>query len=72
MSNTNKPPTHSAYAVSGYDGERPVWHLIGTASAHDDGEGFTLELDRMPNIVIRTLRDETAPAHQPEAITEFA
>jgi hypothetical protein len=65
--NTNKQPTHRAYAVT-KNGERSFWHIIGAAWAHGDGEGFTLKLEYLPlngaDIVLRTPRPEDA-AHAP-------
>jgi hypothetical protein len=59
--NTNKQPTHRAYAVT-KNGERSFWRAIGAAWAHGDGEGFTLKLDYLPlnnaDIVIRKPRDK--------------
>jgi hypothetical protein len=75
--NTNKQPTHRAYAVSKH-GERAIWRLIGAAWAHGDGEGFTLKLDLVPafnsaaDIVIRKPREEPGPTLQPSTVTEFA
>jgi hypothetical protein len=73
MSDTNKKPTHLAYAYTVHqDAEHATLRLIGAAWPHEDGQGFTLELDRLPDIVLRTLRKEPGPTLQPSTVAEFA
>ena len=50
-------------------GEDSFWTRIGAAWDHKDGEGFTLQLDLVPNdggrIVLRPRRDENAGDQEP-------
>lgn len=55
----NKPsrnrPSHAVYVVEG-EGESSFWTKIGSAWAHEDGEGFNLSLIAIPltgRLVIR-------------------
>jgi len=55
----NKPsrnrPSHAVYVVEG-EGESSFWTKIGSAWAHEDGEGFNLALIAIPltgRLVIR-------------------
>jgi hypothetical protein len=52
-------------------GKPPLLSLIGAAVAHDDGEGFTLELDLVPTkggrIVLRTPKSMKAANKGPAA-----
>jgi hypothetical protein len=41
------PSTHRAYATR-REGQRVRWLEIGVGSAHSDGKGFDLYLDRLP------------------------
>src|ERR1700733_5311959 len=41
------PPTYTAYATK-REGQRALWLEIGVASAHSDGKGFDVLLDRLP------------------------
>ncbi|MXP29704.1 hypothetical protein GRI58_12885 [Porphyrobacter algicida] len=51
-------PTFVAYAVRG-EGDAAFWHRIGSAWAHQDGHGLSINLAAMPiggRIVLRTPR----------------
>jgi len=43
----HRPPTHTAYALR-RQGRTARWLEIGIASAHSDGQGYDVLLDRMP------------------------
>ncbi len=45
--NDSKQPTHDALWVEG-EGRNKVWHNLGAAWPHDDGEGFTVQLKTRP------------------------
>ena len=48
-------PTHAVYVVEG-EGESAYWTKIGSAWAHEDGNGFNVSLVALPltgRIVIR-------------------
>ena len=55
------PPALIAYHVADR-GEKGFWTRIGAAWEHQDGEGFTIQLDLIPNdggrIVLRPLKDD--------------
>lgn len=54
MTTTNRPALN-AYTVSG-DGKDAFWTRIGSAWAHGNGEGFSIELNALPlngRIVLR-------------------
>jgi hypothetical protein len=63
---TNQP-THDALWVEG-EGRRAVWHRIGVAWPHEDGDGFTIQLKTRPfrdadwdrRIVLRTRKPKDA------------
>lgn len=55
MSNTNtkenansKQPSHIAYQVRDREGQKGFWTRIGSAWAHQDGNGFNIQLDCVP------------------------
>ena len=45
---TSKAPSHAAYHVRDREGKKGFWTRIGTAWAHADGKGFTIQLDALP------------------------
>ena len=52
-------PAFIAYAVRG-EGDSAFWHRIGSAWAHKDGNGLSINLAAMPvggRIVLRAQRD---------------
>lgn len=58
---TNKP-SHAVYHVEG-EGTKKFWTKIGAAWAHEDGEGFSLQLTCLPmdgRLVVRKPKDEGA------------
>ena len=40
-------PTHVLYSVQG-EGENSHWTRIGAAWAHNDGKGFSIQIDAVP------------------------
>jgi hypothetical protein len=44
---TTKKPTFIAYAVTG-EGKQAFWTRIGSAWPHQNGEGFSIELNALP------------------------
>lgn len=55
MSNKPNRPTHAVYVVEG-EGERAYWTKIGSAWAHEDGDGLNIQLTALPlsgRIVVR-------------------
>lgn len=57
---TSKTPTHIAYHVR-ETGEQSYWDRIGVAWAHNDGEGFNLELACTPvdgRVTLRVRKDK--------------
>lgn len=46
--NRSKSPSHVAYHVRDTKGDKAFWSRIGSAWAHADGSGFTIQLDAMP------------------------
>ena len=55
---TKSRPSHTVYFIQ--DRERCPWVPVGAAWAHQDGEGFSLRLDLLPNvpgrILLRTIK----------------
>lgn len=53
-----KAPSLIAYAVTEKGEDKSFWTRIGAAWGHEDGKGFTLQLDLVPvnggRIVLRT------------------
>lgn len=45
---TSKAPSHVAYQVRDRDGKKAIWTRIGSAWAHGDGQGFSVQLDAVP------------------------
>jgi len=55
MSDTNatpstgsKSPSHIAYQVRDREGKKGFWTRIGSAWAHQDGNGFNIQLEVVP------------------------
>ena len=46
--NTSKAPSHTAYQVRSREGQKGFWTRIGSAWPHNDGQGFSIQLDAMP------------------------
>jgi hypothetical protein len=58
---TNKSPSHYAYSVRDREGKKGIWTRIGSAWAHNDGKGFSLQLDCLPvdgRIALRIVNEE--------------
>ena len=56
---TNKP-SHGVFHVEG-EGKKKFWTKIGAAWAHEDGEGFTIQLTCVPvdgRVVLRKPKAE--------------
>lgn len=68
MSDTNttpntgsKAPTHIAYQVRDREGKKSFWTRIGSAWAHQDGNGFNIQLECVPldgRITLRTASEK--------------
>jgi hypothetical protein len=43
----SRQPTHDALWVEG-EGKARVWHNLGAAWPHDDGDGYTIQLKTRP------------------------
>jgi hypothetical protein len=59
----SKAPTHIAYTVRDVADERSFWTRIGSAWAHADGKGFTVQIDVVPldgRITLRSVGEEKA------------
>ena len=64
MTNTTekKKPLAAYHVRDGKDDAKSFWTRIGSAWAHQDGDGFTVRLDCIPangRIVIRQARTES-------------
>jgi hypothetical protein len=57
-------PSHYAYHVRETEGDKSFWTRVGSAWAHRDGKGFTIQLDAVPIDGRVTLRrpEEKNPA----------
>ncbi len=44
----SKAPSHSAYQVRDREGKKAFWTRIGSAWAHQDGNGFNIQLECVP------------------------
>ena len=44
----SKAPSHIAYHVRDREGKKGIWTRIGSAWAHGDGKGFSLQVDVVP------------------------
>lgn len=52
-------PSHGVFVVEG-DGDRAYWTKIGCAWAHNDGQGFNVQLSAIPvggRLIIRARKD---------------
>lgn len=47
-SQAGKKPSHFAYHVREREGAKGIWTRIGSAWAHGDGKGFSVQLDCAP------------------------
>lgn len=45
---SSKTPTHYAYQVRDREGKKAIWTRIGAAWAHNDGKGFSVQLESVP------------------------
>lgn len=66
QSRTSKRPTHRVYAVTQRKNGDSNWQEIGAAWAHNDGQGFNLQVNYLPlngaDLVIRVPKDNTDDA----------
>ena len=44
----SKAPSHIAYHVRDREGKKGFWTRIGSAWAHADGKGFSLQVEMVP------------------------
>ncbi len=54
---TSKAPSHAVYQVRDREGKKSIWTRIGSAWAHSDGKGFSVQLECVPLDGRITLRD---------------
>jgi hypothetical protein len=62
-------PTHRAYTVVKRERKEDYWLNLGVCFAHDDGEGFNILLQALPNdakLVLRTYKEK--PEEQEKVI----
>ncbi|HUQ71448.1 MAG TPA: hypothetical protein VM165_18110 [Planctomycetaceae bacterium] len=59
-----KAPSHSVYHVRDRNGQPGIWTRIGAAWAHNDGQGFNLQIDCVPLDGRITLRVATEKKDQ--------
>ena len=60
-STASKIPSHAAYHVRDREDGEGFWTRIGSAWAHSDGHGLTLQIDTVPldgRLVLRTVSDK--------------
>jgi hypothetical protein len=62
MTNTkqSKAPNHIAYSVREFGNDRSFWTRIGSAWAHNDGNGFSIQIEAVPldgRITLRVASD---------------
>lgn len=53
-------PSHGVFVVEG-DGDRAFWTKIGCAWAHNDGQGYNVQLSAIPvggRLIIRAKKEE--------------
>lgn len=48
QANPSKKPTHIAYHVRQHSGRDAFWTRIGSAWAHADGKGYSIQLSTTP------------------------
>lgn len=56
---SSKAPSHLAYQVRDRDGRQGFWTRIGCAWQHNDGKGYSIQLDCVPLDGRITLRVST-------------
>lgn len=66
MSNKPNSPTHAVYVVEG-EGERAFWTKVGSAWAHQDGDGFNIQLTAIPLAGRLVVRKPKSKADEGEA-----
>ena len=59
---TSKSPSHYAYNVRKREGGDNYWIRIGSAWAHNDGNGFNIQIETVPldgRITLRVASEKT-------------
>ena len=56
-------PTHAVYVVEG-EGENAYWTKIGSAWAHEDGDGLNVQLVALPMNGRIVIRKPKAQSHE--------
>ena len=59
---TSKSPSHYAYNVRNREGGENYWMRIGSAWAHQDGNGFNIQIETVPldgRITLRVASEKT-------------
>ena len=59
---TSKSPSHYAYNVRNREGGDNYWIRIGSAGAHNDGNGFNIQIETVPldgRITLRVASEKT-------------
>jgi len=57
---TKNYPSHGVFVVEG-DGDRAYWTKVGCAWAHNDGQGYNVQLSAIPvggRLIIRAKKEE--------------
>ena len=60
-SSSGKSPSHYVYHVRDINGQKGFWTRIGAAWAHNDGNGFNLQVECVPldgRLTIRSASDK--------------
>jgi len=52
----SKTPSHVVYHIREREGDKGFWTRIGSAWAHADGKGFSIQLECVPHDFRLTLR----------------
>jgi hypothetical protein len=63
---SSKRPSHGVYVVEG-EGKEAYWTKVGAAWAHNDGDGFSLQLTALPingRLSIRKLKPKADSASE--------
>jgi hypothetical protein len=58
----SRVPTHIAYQVRDLDNGKSFWTRIGSAWAHQDGNGFNIQIEAAPldgRITVRVASDKS-------------
>ncbi len=64
MATKKNSPTHTAYMVRNFKSggeDRSIWTRIGSQWAHDDGKGYSLQLNAFPidgRVMLREVKEK--------------